>query len=137
MHARRATVPHLLENLDTIWTLAALVPLAVAAAAWALRMACGFCSVEPPEFWHAVVVVVIIAVSNVVLRFFLQVTDSDHGFAPQYFGPALMTAAVIALSLPTGPFSALTIMVVQAVLCASIYYSLMWLQTLITVPMMV
>ena len=53
------------SDLDALWTLAALVPLGVAAAAWALQMSCGFCSVEPPEFWHAVTTVVIIAVANV------------------------------------------------------------------------
>jgi hypothetical protein len=124
-----------LTDLDAIWTLAALVPLSVAAAAWALRMACGFCSVEPPEFWHAVITVVIIAVTNVVLRFFLQVTDSAEGMAPEYLAPAVATASVIALSLPASPFSALTITVVQGVLCATMYYCLVWLQTLITVPM--
>ena len=123
-------------DVDTLWTLAALAPLAVAAAAWALRMACGFCSVEPPEFWHAVIIVVVIAVTNVVLRFFLQVTDSAHGMGPQYFAPALATSAVIALSLPTGPFSALTITVVQVVLCAMIYYSLGWLQVFVTATLM-
>jgi len=128
---------HLFNNLDAVWTLAALVPLAVAAAAWALRMACGFCSVEPPEFWHAVTIVVIIAVTNVVLRFFLQVTDSADGMTQQYLAPAMATAAVIALSLPTGPFSALTIMIVQTVLCAMIYYCLGWLQAMVTVSMSV
>jgi hypothetical protein len=122
------------SDLDLIFTLAALVPLAVAVAAWALQMACGFCSVEPPEFWHAVIVVVIIAVTNVVLRFFLQMTDSAYGMAPQYFLPAVATAAVICLSLPTGPFSAATITIVQVVLCALVYYALKWLAALVIVP---
>jgi hypothetical protein len=121
-------------NLDLVWTLAALVPLAVAAAAWALRMACGFCSIEPPEFWHAVTIVVIIAITNVVLRFFLQVTDSAYGMGPEYLAPALATAAVIALSVPTGPFVALTVTVVQVILCAMIYYSVLWIQSLLVVP---
>ncbi len=123
-------------DLDTIWTLAALVPLAVAAAAWALQMACGFCSVDPPEFWHAVTTVVIIAVTNVVLRFVLQMSDSAHGIGAQYLAPALATAAVISLSLPTGPFSASTITVVQTVLCALMYYALVWLSALVMAPFM-
>jgi len=127
-------VDHFNYDLDLIFTLAALVPLAVAVAAWALQMACGFCSQEPPEFWHAVITVVIIAVANVVLRFFLQVTDSAHGMAPQYLLPAVTTAAVIAVCLPTGPFSASTITIVQIVLCALMYYALQWLAALITVP---
>jgi hypothetical protein len=127
-------VDHLHSDLDLIFTLAALVPLAVAVAAWALQMACGFCSVEPPEFWHAVITVVIIAVTNVILRFFLQMTDSAHGMTPQYFLPALATAAVISLSLPTGPFTATAITIVQVVLCALVYYALQWLAALILVP---
>jgi len=126
-----------LGNLDAVWTLAALVPLAVAAAAWALQMACGFCSVDPPEFWHAVTIIVVTAVTNVVLRFVLQATDSAHGIWPEYAAPAVATAIVIAVGLPTGPFTALTIMIVQVFLCAMIYYCLGGLQTLMTVSMLV
>jgi hypothetical protein len=124
------------NDLDAVWTMAALVPLAVAAAAYALQMSCGFCSIEPPEFWHAVVTVVIIAVANVVLRFVLQMTDSAGGMMGHYAAPAIATATVISLSLPTGPFSATTITVVQVVLCALMYYALCWLVALITVPFM-
>ncbi len=124
------------SDLDAVWTAAALVPLAVAAAAWALQMACGFCSIEPPEFWHAVTTVVIVAFANVVLRFVLQMTDSAQGMTPQYFAPAITTAAVIAICLPTGPFTASTITVVQVVLCALMYYAMCWLVTLITAPFM-
>jgi hypothetical protein len=127
-------MPPMMSDLDAVWTLAALVPLAVAAAAWALQMSCGFCSVEPPEFWHAVTTVVIIAVTNVVLRFVLQMVDSAHGMTPQYLAPAIATAAVIALSLPAGPFTATTITVVQVVLCALMYYAMCWFVALITVP---
>ena len=90
-----------LANYDALWLLAALVPLGVAAAAWALQMSCGFCSVEPPEFWHAVTTVVMIAVANCVLRLVLQMTDSAYGMGPQYLIPALATSAVIALGVPT------------------------------------
>ena len=128
------TVMNMFSNLDVIWALAALVPLGLAAAAWALQMSCGFCSVEPPEFWHAVTTVVIIAFTNVVLRFVLQMTDSSHGLGPQYLMPGVATAVVIALMLPTGPFSASTITVVQVVLCALMYYALCWLCALVTLP---
>jgi hypothetical protein len=131
---RVATVSPFSSDLDAVWTLAALVPLAVAAAAWALQMSCGFCSIEPPEFWHAVITVVIIAMANVVLRFVLQMTDSAQGMTPQYVAPAIATATVIALALPTGPFTATTITVVQVVLCALMYYALCWLAALIIVP---
>jgi hypothetical protein len=130
-------VDHSYADLDTLWTLAALVPLAVAAAAWALQMSCGFCSVDPPEFWHSVTTVVIIAVANVVLRFFLQVTDSAHGIGAEYLAPAVVTAAVIALSLPTGPFSASTITIVEIVLCALMYYAIVWLAGLVMSPFII
>jgi hypothetical protein len=126
----------MMSDLDAVWTLAALVPLAVAAAAWGLQMSCGFCSIEPPEFWHAVTTVVIIAVTNVVLRFVLQMTDTGDGMTAQYLMPAIATSTVIALTLPTGPFYAATITVVQVVLCALMYYAMCWLVTLITVPFM-
>lgn len=124
-------------DLDVLWALAALVPLGVAAAAWSLQMSCGFCSVEPPEFWHAVTTVVITAFVNVILRFVLQVTETGGGMAAHYLAPAIATAAVIALTLPTGPFSATTIMIVQVVLCALMYYFLCWLAALVTVPFMI
>lgn len=125
-----------LANYDALWLLAALVPLGVAAAAWALQMSCGFCSVEPPEFWHAVTTVVMIAVANCVLRLVLQMTDSAYGMGPQYLIPALATSAVIALALPTTPFSAATITIVQIVLCVLIYFGLAWLQELIVTSVM-
>ena len=123
-------------NSDAIWTLAALVPLAIAVASWALQMASGFCSVDPPEFWHAVTTVVIIAVINSVMRFVLHAADASQGIAPQYAAPILVTAAVITLSLPTGPFTALTIAVVQLVLCAAVFYTLLWLHQTISTSVM-
>jgi hypothetical protein len=118
-------------DFDALWTLAALVPLAIAASAWALQLACGFCSVEPPEFWQAVTTIVIIALANVVLRFVLYTTDAAEGIAAQYFAPILATSAVISLSLPTGPFTALTVTTVQVILCALMYYGLLWLQAIV------
>lgn len=113
---------------DALWMLAALVPVALAAAAWALQMSCGFCSVEPPEFTHAVSMVVMIAIANATLRLVLQMTGSAYGMAPQYLIPMLITGAVIAIALPTTPFSALTITIVQIVLCALIYVAFAWVQ---------
>ncbi len=131
---RVATVEAFLSNIDVLWALAALVPLAIAAGAWALQMSCGFCSVEPPEFWRSVTMIVIIAFVNVILRFVLQTTGDANGLAPQYIMPGIATAAAIALLLPTGPFTATTITIVQVVLCAAMYYALCWFVTLITLP---
>ena len=137
LKTRVATVNSMVNNLDVIWALAALVPLGVAAVAWALQMSCGFCSVEPPDFWHAVTTVVIIAFTNVILRFVLQMSDWATGMGPQYLAPGIATATVIAIMLPTGPFAASTITVVQVVLCAFMYYALCWLFALVTLPFMI
>ncbi len=72
---RTAVGPSFAEY-DMLWVMAALVPLGVASAAWALQMSCGFCSVEPPEFWLAVTTIVLIATANAVLRMVLQITGS-------------------------------------------------------------
>ena len=129
-------VGQLFSNFDALWTLAALIPLAIAAAAWSLQLACGFCSVDPPEFWHAVTTVVIVAVCNAILRFVLCSSDAAEGIAAEYFAPILATSAVVTISLPTGPFTAMTITVVQLVLCAMMYYGLLWLQAVVTSSIM-
>ncbi len=122
----------LLYDTDALWLLAALAPLGIASASWALQMACGFCSVEPPEFSHAVTTVVIMAVANAILRLVLQNMGFSEGIAPQYFAPILAITAVISLSLPTGPFTAFTITVVQLLLCAMMYYGLLWLHAVVS-----
>jgi hypothetical protein len=121
-------------NFDVLWALAALVPLVLAAAAWSLQMSCGFCSVEPPEFWHAVITVVVTAFVNVILRFVLQVNDYGTGLGPQYVMPAMASAIVIAIMLPTSPFTATTITIVQVILCALMYFTICWLCALVTLP---
>jgi hypothetical protein len=124
-------------NPDVLWALAALVPLVLAAAAWSLQMSCGFCSVEPPEFWHAVITVVVTAFVNVILRFVLQMNDYGGGLGPQYVMPAMASAIVIAIMLPTSPFTATTITIVQVILCALMYYAICWLCALVTLPFMI
>ncbi|MCC6493744.1 MAG: hypothetical protein IT424_12080 [Pirellulales bacterium] len=127
---------HFFSDFDALWTLAALIPLLLAAAAWALQMACGFCSVDPPEFWHAVTTVVIIAVVNAVLRLILQSGDAGYSMGTMYLAPFLATGAVITLSLPAGPFTGLTITIVQGVLCALMYFGLRWLQAVVAASIM-
>ena len=124
----------LITDLDAVWTAAALVPLAVAAAAWALQMSCGFFSIEPPEFLHAGTTGVVNSGANVILRFVLQMTGWSTGMSAEYLLPAIATSTVIAICLPTGPFSATTITAVQIVLCALMYYALCWLVALVTAP---
>lgn len=127
----------LLRDLHSLWLLAAAVSAAIAAAAWALQMACGFCSVEPPSFTHSVVTIVIIVASNVVLRVILQLLGDGEGVTAEYLAPAASVAIVICLSLPTGPFSAATIAVVQLALCAMMYYVAGWCANVLTMSVYV
>lgn len=124
-------------SLDVLWALAALVPLCIAAAAWSLQLSCGFCSIDPPEFRHAVVVVVVTAFVNVILRFGLQMYDYGTGLGPQYVIPVFASGIVITFMLPTGPFTATTITIVQVILCALLYFAICWLWTLVTLPFVI
>jgi hypothetical protein len=121
----------ILHENDALWILAALIPLGMVTAAWALQLACGFCSVDPPEFSHAVTTLVIVAVVNAILRLILQNAGIGTGIGPEYFAPLLATTAVISLALPTGPFTASTITAVQLILCAMMYFALSWLHTVV------
>ena len=81
----------LLHELDPTLVLVVLLPLGALVAGWALQMACSICSVEPPDFWHSVLAVVIICISNVVLRFWLRVSEAPANFSTQYVAPVVLT----------------------------------------------
>ena len=117
----------MLRELDPFWVLVVGLPITLAVAAWALQIACGFCTVDPPKFWHAVMIVFVGGSANIALRYFLPLMGVAQGFATETAAGALSAALVIAVSLPTGPFTALTILVVQGALCGIIYTELAWL----------
>ena len=111
----------LLPGLDPTLMLVVLLPIGALIAGWALQMACNICSVEPPDFWHSVLAVVIICISNVVLRFWLRVSEAPASFSTQLLAPAVITGLVIAMSIRTGPFAAFKVTFVHGVLCGLIY----------------
>ncbi len=108
-------------DLDPIFVQAVLLLLGALIAGWALQVACNICSVEPPDFWYSVLAVVIICISNIVLQFWLRVTQAPADFSTQILAPAVITVLVIAMSIRTGPFAALKVTFVHGVLCGLIY----------------
>lgn len=111
----------MLRDLDPTFVMAVLLPLGTLAAGWALQVACSICSVEPPDFWQSVLAIVIICVSNVVLRFWLRVSDIPTDLGTQLLAPVLTTGLVIAMSIRAGPFAACKVTFVHGVLCGLMY----------------
>lgn len=111
----------LLHELDPTLVLAVLLPLGALVAGWALQMACTICSVEPPDFWHSVLAVVVICISNIVLRFWLRISEAPADYGTQLLAPAITTGLVIAMSIRSGPFAAFKVTFVHGVLCGLIY----------------
>ena len=101
------------------------MPAVIAITALALRLACSFSAVEPPGIFQAVLSVVVILIANVVLQYFLHATQTPPGLGSQLLAPLLMTTAIIAMSLPTSPFSALIVTVSHLGICIATYYCLL------------
>ena len=111
----------LIRDLDPTFVLMIVVPLAAIIAGWALRLSCNLCSVEAPDFWHCVLAVVIVCVANVVLRFWLRVSQVPESFETQILAPLVTTALVMSMSIRTGPFAACKVTFVHGLLCGLIY----------------
>lgn len=111
----------LISGLDPSLVLMILLPLAAVIAGWALRISCTICGVEPPDFWRAVLAVVIICVANVVLRFWLRVTQVPVGYETQILASLIMTTLLMAMSTRTGPFAACKVTFVHGLLCGLIF----------------
>ena len=112
----------LLRDSDAVWTLFIIVPLLFAAASWALQMACAFCAVEAPSYWHAFLIVISVAIANVTVRYFLEVTDSVHGIWGNYMSPVLTSGVVIALTAPTPLLSGIGVSVIHFLICGMMYF---------------
>lgn len=116
---------YLLENINPNFLLIILAPSVVAIMALALRMACVFAAVQPPDFYQAVLSVILIIIANVVLQYFLHVTQSPSGLGSQLLAPLFVTTLLIAISLPASPFSALVVAVSHLGICIVAYQCLM------------
>ena len=113
----------LLCQFDSGLVLTVTVPLGVAFAAWLLRMSCGLCAVKVPDYWHAVLVILFLGIVNIVLRFWLNVTNVPSDISSQFIVPMAATALVMAISLRTSPLAALRVTLVQGALCGVLYFA--------------
>lgn len=110
-----------LLSLDEKALFAVAAPFFILAAAWTLRVACWVCSVETPEFGHALLTLLAVIGANIGMRALLHFTEVPTTMFTQYAAPTLVSAGVIAVCLATGPYAALLISVVHAVLTAAAY----------------
>lgn len=107
--------------LESHWMLLVLVPLGLAAAAWALRLACSFSLVEPPRFWHATYLVFALIVANLAVRFFFEVTGTESGLSTRYAVPAIVSGIVLTIGVPVNPVSGFIVAVAHVVICCLMY----------------
>ena len=112
---------HLPESPDEILMLALAIPMAVVAAAVALRLACLCSSVEPPSFWQAVSCIVVVGVINILFQVCVGAAGIPTGVMNQIVAPIVLSAVGIAICFQTGFCSALLITGFQALICSAGY----------------
>lgn len=115
---------YLLQGIDPLVAAVFLVPAFVSLAALVLRLACSFSAVNPPDFFPAVLTVILIGVANMALNFFLEVTEATPGLGSHLLAPLLVTSITIALTVRTGPLSAVITAITFVSVCGGAYYSL-------------
>jgi len=115
---------YLLSVFDPTVATFILIPICIAIAAWALRVACSFSSVDPPEFLQSTLTVILICITNVVVSYFMHLAQASPGIGTHLVVPVLATATMIALTVKTGPLSALITTISFASICGGVYYSL-------------
>jgi len=118
-------VTQLLREIDPLLMFLVGWPLAIAGAAWALRMASSFCGVDPPEFWMASITILLIVTANVGIRYWVQVAHIQPTLWSQVMLPLAAAASIIAISLRTGFVSALMITMVEGLIVCMLYIGLM------------
>jgi hypothetical protein len=111
----------LLARIDPVLMFLVIVPLALAAAAWALQMACAIAAVDPPNYWQSFLCVILVLITNVILRFWVNISVPDPGLGYQLLIPLGLTAAIVAVMVRVGPVSAVVVTVCEAALCGGIY----------------
>ena len=111
----------LLTRIDPALVLFVLLPAGLAAAAWALQMACAVSDVEPPDYWQSLLCVFLVVVSNVLLRFWVNTTMFDPGLGAQLIWPLVMSSAIVAVMVRIGPLSAVVVTVCEGAFCLAIY----------------
>ena len=110
----------LFQGFDPTFLFLVLLPIAALVAAWALRVSCNICEVAAPDYWHAMLAVIIVAVANLVLRFWLRTGGGPISFEAQLLAPLATTVLVLSMSIRTGPVNACKVLLVQGLLCGMI-----------------
>ena len=110
-----------IDRFDPALVFLVIVPIGLAIAAWALQMACAISAVDPPDYWQSLLCVVLAAVANVVLRFWVNISVPDPGLGYQLLLPLGMTAGIVAVMVRVGPISAVMVTVCEGAICAGIY----------------
>jgi uncharacterized membrane protein YwzB len=109
------------DHLDPAFVFLVVLPVGVAIAAWALQMACKLAAVDPPDYWQCMLCIVLVAIANVVLRYWINVSVPDPGLGYRLLLPLGTTAAIVAIMVRVGPVSAVVVTVCEGAICAGIY----------------
>jgi len=117
-------VTYLLRDIDPTLLFLILLPPAIAMAAWALQMTCVFCSVDPPEFWQSVITILVIGAANLFLRIWMKVMYTAPGSGSQFLAALVLTTAIVAIAVRTGPISAFMVTVGEGLSCGMLYVGL-------------
>ncbi len=113
---------NLLRSSDPVVIGTILLPLAVAAAAWSLRMASAICAVRVLDFLPAAAVVVVSILTNFGLRILFQSNAMPLGLTTQLLVMLLTTAVIVAVSVRTTIFTAAAVTITQIFLCGLMYF---------------
>ena len=108
------------HGLDPTLVFLVLVPTAAAIAAWALQLACKICDVEVPDYLHCLLAIIVVAIANVVLRFWLRVNQEPLAFGAEWLAPVATTILVLSVLIRTGPINACKVLLVHGLLCGTI-----------------
>ena len=114
-------MPELLSRFDPTLVFLVFLPAALFMAAWGLQMACAFAAVEPPDYWQSLLCVFLVVVANILLRFWVNISVDDPGFWSQVGWPLVVTSAITAVMVRTGPLSALMVTACEGAICVVLF----------------
>lgn len=118
-----------ISGLDPTLVLCLFVPAAMIFAAWSLQIACSIAAVEPPDFWQSLLCTFLVVVANILLRFWVNTSVAAPGLGTNLLAPIVLTIAIVAVLVRTGPLSALVVTTCQGLIFAVLYYGLTTLNT--------
>lgn len=119
------------SGLDPTLVLCLFVPAAMIFAAWSLQIACAIASVDPPDFWQSLLCTFLVVVANIVLRFWVNTSVSAPGLGTSLLAPIVLTIAIVAILVRTGPLSALVVTTCQGLIFTALYLGLSMLNSTI------